>query len=246
MIRWITLSLLFGFAASTAQAAQSQSYQLHIDAPALKQLVVKSAGGHVRIHASRESVVRIKGQRTMGDASCTLVAKHEGKSAQITVADSEGAPCRIDIDVSAPQNLDTCVESDEGNVFVSGMRHTLNLNLTRGNAVVGGSFPTFTAHLARGSISAQGLGAEATLRLEEGNAQLFFEPNKQGTSHLALDVGTGNVTLTLPASRVALDVSVPTGAIRNALDDAPDAPFKVTGQIGAGSLNIRAAAKTGR
>ncbi len=221
-------------------AAQGQSYSQQFDGQDATSLHVQSAGGQVRVHASREEGAKIKGQRTMGDASCTLVAKKAARGIEVIVADAHGAPCRIDVDVTINAQADTTIVSEEGNVFVSGMRKNLSLTMTRGNAVVGGSFPKLVAHLTHGSLSAQGVGPNATISLEEGNAQLWLEATR-GKSTVALDVGTGNVTLTVPSRDIALDVSVPQGAIRNPLNDNPDAAVKVTGQINTGSLNIKSA-----
>ena len=224
---------------SIAWGAQGQTYSLQFDGNEATALQVQSAGGQVRVHASREEGAKIKGQRTMGDASCTLAA-HRGKGGlEVVVADAHGAPCRIDVDITVFAQTDTTIVSEEGNVFVSGMRRKLNLTMTRGNAVVGGSFSEITAHLTHGSLSAQGVGSHATIAVEEGNAQLWLDVSR-GKSHVALDVVTGYVTLTVPTRDIAIDVGVPQGAIRSALTDNPEAAIKVSGQINSGSLNVRA------
>ena len=227
-------------APNLAQAAQAQTYSQRMDGADIEALHVQSAGGQVRVHASRDEEVKIKGQRTMGDASCTLTAHKKAKTLEVVVADGHGAPCRIDVDITLNAQVQTDVVSEEGNVFVSGMRRDLTLKMTRGNAVVGGNFPHLSAHLTHGSLSAQGVGPKAEITLEEGNAQIWLEaPRGRGGSTVALDVGTGNVTLTVPAQDIALDVSVPQGAIRNPLNDNAEAAVRVTGQINSGSLNIK-------
>lgn len=221
-----------------AHAAQAQTYSVPIEGNDIKTLVVNSAGGQVRVHASRDEGAKIKAQRTMGDTSCTMAAHKKGHAVEVTVSDSNGAPCRIDVDVTIGAQVSTTVTSEEGNVFVSGMHGTLELKMTRGNAVVGGSFAQLTAHLSHGSLSAQGVGAKASLTVEEGNAQVWLDA-AQSASAVALDIGTGNVTITVPAKEICIDVSVPQGAIRNPLNEKPDAAVRVTGQINSGSLNIR-------
>jgi hypothetical protein len=227
-------------APNLAHAAQGQIYNQRIDGADIEALHVQSAGGQVRVHASRDEGAKIKGQRTMGDASCTLTARKLGQTLEVVVADGHGAPCRIDVDITLNAQVQTHIVSEEGNVFVSGMRRDLTLKMIRGNAVVGGAFPHLSAHLSHGSLSAQGVGSKAEITLEEGNAQIWLEaPHGRGGSTVALDVGTGNITLTVPAQDIALDVSVPQGAIRNPLNDNPEAAVRVTGQINTGSLNIK-------
>lgn len=226
-------------ATSTALAAQGQNYSQQFEGSEIHKLTVQSAGGSVRVHAMREDGAKVKGQRTMGDASCALTARKIKGSVDVVAADAQGAPCRIDVDIAINPKAEVNIVSEEGNVYVSGMRNSLSLKMTRGNAVVGGSFPSLSAHLTHGSLSAQGVGAQATLTLEEGNAQLWLEPSRSGNT-VELDVGTGNVTLTAPGKDIAIDVGVPQGAIRNALNDKADAAIKVHGQINSGSLNIKA------
>jgi len=228
-------------APNLAHAAQAQTYNQRVDGD-IEALHVRSAGGQVRVHASRDEGAKIKGQRTMGDGSCTLAAHKKGKTLEVVVADGHGAPCRIDMDITVNAQVETNIVSEEGNVFVSGMRRGLTLKMTRGNAVVGGNFPHLSAHLTHGSLSAQGVGQRADVTLEEGNAQIWLDaPEGRAQSTVALDVGTGNVTVTVPNPDIALDISVPQGAIRNPLDDNAQSTVRITGQINSGSLNIKPA-----
>jgi hypothetical protein len=233
-----TLIALVLMAPIQAWAAQAQNYDLHMPAPHVKKLNVQSSGGQVKLHASREQGVRVKGTRTMGDATCKLTAHNAGDTVTVTIADAAGAPCRIDVDVAVSPFVDATLVSEEGNVFVSGMRQALSLTMTRGNAVVGGSFSALHAHLMHGSLSAQGVGAQTTLNLEEGNAQLWLD-KPAPTSKVALDVGTGNVTLTVPVSQISVNVSVAHGEVRNPLEEDAAASIQVTGQIGHGNLTLR-------
>lgn len=235
-----SLIALGAHAALPAHAATAQSFTLSAQGDGIDALHVQSSGGQVRVRGSRETKFAIKGSRTMGDSTCTLAKTREGSTLKIVVADSAGAPCRVDIDIAAPLGTATTIVSDEGNVFVSGLRAALDLTLSRGNAVVGGSFAHFAAHLTRGSLSAQGVGQDATVAIENGNAQLWLDkPRSKAT--VALDVAQGNVTLTLPQGPVVLDVHVDQGEIHNALPESPTGAIAIKGQMGRGNLTLRAA-----
>lgn len=226
--------------AKGAAAATAQSWSLPADGTGITALHVQSSGGQVKVRGSREAGFAIKGSRTMGDSTCALTQARTGHVLNVVVADAAGAPCRIDINIAAPLATATQITSEEGNVFVSGLRAALTLALSRGNAVVGGTFAKFTAHLAQGSLSAQGLGGDVAVALENGNAQLWLD-RPRGRAALALDVTQGNVTVSLPQGAVNLDVNLGQGELRNALATSPDGLITIKGQIGRGNLTLRAA-----
>ena len=244
VIRSLIVPALCLYLAHPAQAATAQSWTLPARGANIAALHVQSSGGQVKVRGSRDADFSIKGVRTMGDSTCILVKERQGQVLRVVVADAAGAPCRIDVDIAAPLATPTEIVSEEGNVFVSGLRAALDLTLNRGNAVVGGTFAKFAAHLTRGSLSAQGVGTEATVVIEAGNAQLWLD-KPRGKSVVALDVTQGNVTLTLPKVAVNLEVNVGHGEVHNGLPASPSGPINIKGQIGQGNLTLRTATSSG-
>lgn len=231
-------------AAAPAPGGAGQAFSVRLPASRAHKFEIKSAGGDVRVHAHRAGDALVRGTRTMGRTSCTLEAHADRDGLFVRVADADGAPCRIDVDVALPPGLDVDISGAEGNVFVSGMRRALVLQLGQGSAVVGGTFTAAKVHIEQGSLSAQGLGAHSSIAVDSGNAQLYLLPPSP-KSELFLDVGTGNVTLTVPGAPVSLLVSTLQGTRRVDVTESPSAPVRVEGTIRQGNLIVRPAPNGG-
>lgn len=227
--------------ASAGAATVPATFHLQRSMRGVRRLQVHSVAGDVRVRAQRGEQLVVDGARTLGGTACAVRLSGGAKTLQLTASDPTGRPCAIELQVRLPQNAQLDIEATAGNVFVSGARAALQLQLTQGNAVVGGSFPAFTAKLERGSLSVQGLAGEAHIEVEQGNLQLFVDP-EAATGPIAVDfrVGRGNVTFVSPLAAAAVQVHSAAGEVRSSLEDGgPNSKVRVQGELEHGSFQAR-------
>ena len=201
----------------------------------LKAVEVTSRTGDVHIRGARNSA-RVHATRSA--EGCQVDSKVDGTTLVVTVADVGG--CRVDLDVFVPMGVKTTLRAQVGNVFISGVRAPISLQIDQGSAVVGGVLDMLDAHITRGSLSAQGLTNSANVSINNGNVQLFYEkPKPHGA--VSLDIGRGNATITLQAPAVDVQATTPKGRVESALPQAAGADLSVLGQVGEGSVFVRQA-----
>jgi hypothetical protein len=199
----------------------------------LEAVEVTSRTGDVHIRGARNGA-RVHATRSA--ETCAVDSKVEGTTLVVEVADVAG--CRVDLDVFVPMGVKTTLRANTGNVFISGVRAPIALQIDQGSAVVGGVLDMLDVHITRGSLSAQGLTNSANVSISNGNVQLFYEkPNPRGA--VSLDIGHGNVTLSLRAPAVDVQATTPKGRVESALPQTPGANLSVVGQVEAGSVFIR-------
>lgn len=242
MLLALSFALLFAVGPDPAPPAPQNTFHLERDASRARGLVVEVDGGDVRIRAHRSGQLVLDAARSMGASSCkaTLQANKD-QTLSVQVRDPAGKPCVIDVQLKVPANLPVTVRNGSGNVFVSGLRDKLKLDLAQGNAVVGGTFSQFSAHLAEGSLSVQGIAGTADIDVAHGNVQLYVAGElAQSKAHITLQVARGNATLISPFKAARIEVATPAGHTQSSLDAAgPDAKLEVTGELAQGNMVAR-------
>lgn len=227
--------------AGPAGSAAAGTFHLERAAQGVRRLEVVSAAGDVRIRAQRAEQVVVDGVRTMGGDGCSVRLTGKAPTLQVEAKDPSGKPCSVELQVRLPQAVAIRVTGGTGNVFVSGVRAALQLELAQGNAVVGGTFPRFDAKLQQGSLSVQGLAGPAHMELGRGNLQMYAAPQPGGEDvAIEFTVTAGNATLVSPEASASVQVHSTSGEVRSTLQDGgPSSRVRVQGELQAGNFTAR-------
>lgn len=209
----------------------------------LGRLSVTSTNGDVKVRAVRAAQARVTPSSSPGGGvPCTVEATVRDGTLEIRIGDTGPAGCHSDVEVAVPARLDIDITANAGDVFVSGVRGALTVQVGRGSAVVGGRLSSLKARIEHGSLSATGLAGNADIKLESGNAQLWYDtlPRQGG---VLLDVGHGNVTIAVPTAPCATRVQLLKGSVQGSVSTTAGAAFVIDGVIAEGNLYLRRAAE---
>jgi len=220
----------------------SSSTESQVSVGKAQRLVVSSGEGDIHVRAVRDNKVKVVAHPYPGNEQCTATAKIENKDVVVRI---EGGPmggtCHADVDVFMPASLELNLKAVHGTLYASGVHANVTLHIEQGNVVLGGKIPVLDATLDNGSMSANGLMGDATVTLNGGNAQLWFEAPR---AHVQLDVKRGNITVTAPVSAANIQANLMRGQINASVDSAAaGAAFSVDGTIEQGNLTVRSSKK---
>ena len=221
-------------------AAARSPHAVQISALGVQRLEVKLPRGLLRILAKRGTSANVHAEPGIGSEACTVEATRVGTTLQIsTGGDAPAAGCELAQTITVPPRLDIDVHSGAGNVFISGSRGTITLDLPQGSAVVGGQIGHLVANMGEGSLSATGLRGDAEISIRQGNVQLWYE-RMPAPGNIVLNILRGNATVSLPPGPVAVNLDLSHGQLQaDGHAVANTATCHIDGSLGQGNLYLR-------
>ncbi len=195
-------------------AAARSPHSVQISARGVQRLEVQQPRGLLRILAKRGTSASVHAEPGIGSEACTVEAIRVGTTLQVrTGGDAPTAGCELAQTITVPPLLDIDVHTGAGNVFISGSRGNIALDLPQGSAVVGGQIGHLVANLGEGSLSATGLRGDAEITIRQGNVQLWYE-RMPAPGNILLNILRGNATVSLPPGPVAVEVQLGHGQLQ--------------------------------
>ncbi|MFJ6779481.1 DUF4097 family beta strand repeat-containing protein [Streptomyces yangpuensis] len=153
----------------------------------------------------------------------------------LTFTDGCSGNCSIDYRLEVPATAKVTLESDSGDITVTGVA-AAEVEADSGDVRAEGIAGPLRIRTSSGGITATGLaGPSASVHSASGDARLDFA--KAPASVLA-ETTSGDVTLRVPASPYRLAVSTTSGARDVTLPDDASAPSHLTARTTSGDVRI--------
>jgi hypothetical protein len=116
------------------------------------------------------------------------------------------------VTVTVPAGLTLAVDSDNGNVTVTGNAGSTTIDLDNGNVVVADQAGDVDIDVANGQVEAASTAGDVTVDVNNGTVEVAAEPNADG--NVVVSVNVGSITVHVPADFAAtLDLRTDVGAV---------------------------------
>lgn len=189
----------------------------------IRTVMVEHAAGDVEIIAGAPEVMSVQVAQLPGNAVCATSTEKVGSTFEIRTRAVGAVPgkCSVDLRLTIPKTMAIEATIGAGNVDLRNIAGKLTLSLGVGSIT--------------GNVDLK------TAKITLGDGPLALSWNSMpARGDLDLKVARGDVTLSFPKGSAISTTLTPTPApISSQVSIDANAPFKVTGTVGAGSIAFR-------